>query len=191
MASTQRPEHSEDLIDSWVELHYSNQPMNPPDVIEASSSSADPQVSYTGSIEKLLIDAQRESRTPSRPQSKESSVGGSPKSPPSPSGEWPSEEWKSKQDPGTDWIWDWSSRPEALQSFENWNERFRHPGSKGRPALSVRNTNVMKKTRLFSLANLPTLILTHACTFFLGAAAVLLYMKKYCNLPAIAHATLD
>ncbi|CAL1547006.1 unnamed protein product [Lymnaea stagnalis] len=191
MASTQRPDRTDDLNDSWVELHYVQQEKGTQFVM-AESSSIDPELSYPSSMEKLLIDAQRESRTPSRPASKESSHRGSPKSPASPSGEWSGEEWRSKQDPGTDWIWDWSSRPELQQSFETMSEKFRHPGSKfGRTPLSVRNTQVMKKTRLLSWANLPTLLFTHACTFFLGAAAVFIYFKKYCNLATLAQVSLD
>ncbi|XP_059159386.1 BCL2/adenovirus E1B 19 kDa protein-interacting protein 3-like [Physella acuta] len=186
MASTQRPDRGDDLNDSWVELHYAQQQST------QGYSNMNPEVCYGSSMEKLLIDAQRESRTPSRPNSKENSYRGSPKSPASPNTEWSSEEWRTKQDPGTDWIWDWSSRPELQQSFETMSEKFRHPGSKySRTPLSVRNTQVMKKTRIFSWANLPTLILTHACTFFLGAAAVFIYFKKYCNFASIAQVALD
>jgi len=198
---------SEDL-DSWVELHYSSPPStpmvfshsSPSPPINHSLDGAEIHINDTGPslMEKLLMDAQRESRTPSRtpslgpsrvtstPGSKASSLAGSPKSPPSPTPspapEWASE--RSKEEIGSDWIWDWSSRPDAQQSFENWPERFRHPGHKGRSVLSVRNSIVMKKTRLFSWTNLPTLLFTHAATFFLGAAAVLIYVKKYCNIPA-------
>ncbi|BFY98229.1 hypothetical protein BsWGS_01269 [Bradybaena similaris] len=191
MATAQKPEKTQDLIDSWVELHYDQTSKVGVEIV-AESSSTDPAVFYTGSMEKLLIDAQRESATPSRPNSQQSSHRSSPKSPASPNSEWSNEEWHLKQDPGTDWIWDWSSRPELQQSFDNLSEKFRHPGSKvNRTPLSVRNTQVMKKTRLFSWANLPTLLLTHACTFFLGAAAVFLYFKKYCSFSGIAHVALD
>uniref|UniRef100_A0A182YU55 BCL2/adenovirus E1B 19 kDa protein-interacting protein 3 n=1 Tax=Biomphalaria glabrata TaxID=6526 RepID=A0A182YU55_BIOGL len=192
MASTQRPDRSDDLNDSWVELHYVNQDRYQP-MESSASTSTDPVVAtYMSTMEKLLIDAQRESRTPSRPNSKESSYRGSPNGPASPNTEWTNQDWKPKQEPNTDWIWDWSSRPELQQSFDNLSEKFRHPGSKvGHTPLSVRNTQVMKKTRLFSWANLPTLLLTHACTFFLGAAAVFIYFKKFCNLTTIAQITLD
>uniref|UniRef100_A0A0B7AQG1 BCL2/adenovirus E1B 19 kDa protein-interacting protein 3 n=1 Tax=Arion vulgaris TaxID=1028688 RepID=A0A0B7AQG1_9EUPU len=191
MASTQRSEKSEDLNDSWVELHCDMHGKVGSDTLPESSST-DPAVSYTDSMEKLLMDAQRESATPSRPNSNESSIRGSPKIPASPNSEWSNEEWRTKQDPGTDWIWDWSSRPELQNSFDNLSEKFRHPGSKvSRTPLSVRNTQVMKKTRLFSWANIRTLLFTHACTFVLGAAAVFLYFKRYCSFPSIAHVALD
>ncbi|KAH9500105.1 BCL2/adenovirus E1B 19 kDa protein-interacting protein 3 [Bulinus truncatus] len=160
--------------------------------VPTSSTSTDPVVTCISAMEKLLIDAQRESRTPSRPNSKDSSYRGSPNVPASPITEWPNEDWKPKQDPNTDWIWDWSSRPELQQSLDNLREKFRHPGSKvGYTPLSVRNTKVMKKARLFSWANLPTLLFTHACTFFLGAAAMFIYLKKYYNLTTIAQIALD
>lgn len=191
------------MNDSWVELHYQSSPLKSGQTVDVMSSSTDPANDITpqlplscstGSMERLLIDAQRESRTPSRPNSNQSSQGGSPKSPSSPNSEWSNDDWRSKQDPGTEWMWDWSSRPEVQQSIDSMCEKFRHPssvGSKRHSLLSVRNTRVMSKTRLFSLANLPTLLLTHACTFFLGAAAVIIYFKKYCNISAIAHASLD
>ncbi|KAK3724295.1 hypothetical protein RRG08_043292 [Elysia crispata] len=204
MASSARPDQrTDDLNDSWVELHYQSSPLKSGQPVEILSSSTDPSYDVcpalpiscsTGSMERLLIDAQRESRTPSRPNSNQSSQGGSPKSPSSPNSEWSNEEWRSKQDPGTEWMWDWSSRPEVHQSVDSMYEKFRHPsslGSKRHSPLSVRNTKAMSKTRLFSLANLPTLLLTHACTFFLGAAAVIIYFKKYCNISAIAQASLD
>ncbi|GFO40847.1 Bcl2/adenovirus e1b 19 kda protein-interacting protein 3 [Plakobranchus ocellatus] len=205
MASAPRPEQrGDDLNDSWVELHYQASPLKSSQAGEIASSSTDPSHDVlnsdlpiscsTGSMERLLIDAQRESRTPSRPNSNQSSQGGSPKSPASPNSEWSNEEWRSKQDPGTEWMWDWSSRPEMQQSLDSMCEKFRHPGSVGgkrHTPMSVRNSKVMNKTRIFSLANLPTLLLTHACTFFLGAAAVIIYFKKYCNISAIAQASLD
>ncbi|GFS13069.1 histone-lysine N-methyltransferase SETMAR [Elysia marginata] len=186
MASAARPDQkADDLNDSWVELHYQSSPLKSAgQPVETMSSSTDPVCDIitpqlplscsTGSMERLLIDAQRESRTPSRPNSNQSSQGGSPKSPSSPNSEWSNDDWRSKQDPGTEWMWDWSSRPEVQQSVDSMCEKFRHPGSLGskrHSPLSVRNTKVMSKTGVFSLANLPTLLLTHACTFFLGAAA--------------------
>ncbi|XP_071089608.1 BCL2/adenovirus E1B 19 kDa protein-interacting protein 3-like [Haliotis cracherodii] len=180
MASTQRPDQSEDLNDSWVELQ--NQAM--------AAGEPVPSV-YNGNLEKLLIEAQRESRTPSRPNSKESSARGSPKSPHSPNSEWAASDWRSRtEDPGTDWIWDWSSRPEVMQPGD-WNGKFRHPTAKPRRhIMSMRNTKVMKKG-VFNLENLPTLLLTHAATFFLGAAVMFMYIKKYCNLAVIAPPTMD
>ncbi|BFZ01347.1 hypothetical protein BsWGS_04386 [Bradybaena similaris] len=143
-------------------------------------------------MEKLLIDAQRESNTPSRPNSNESSHKGSPKCPASPSNEWPNDEWRTKQDLGTDLIWDWSSRPEVQQSIVKLSEKCRNPGSKlSHVPVCVRNVQVTKKTKLFSWTNLPTLFLTHACTFFLGTAVVFIYLRRYYSLNGIAQVALD
>lgn len=60
------------ISDSWVELHYDQTSKVGVEIV-AESSSTDPAVFYTGSMEKLLIDAQRESATPSRPNSQQSS----------------------------------------------------------------------------------------------------------------------
>jgi len=260
---------TEDLNDSWVELHFNKNNMadtsndsstdvqtdlladaqadtqtdsrthsqthSLADLLTQPDNQADwqrtvdtpqtePQVClYSGPslMEKLLMDAQRESRNPScaqsreqscnvsrvqsrdpstnvsrttsRPHSKASSLGGSsPKSPPSPTSsphpEW-SAEWRSRE-PGTEWIWDWSSRPEIVQSFENIEDRFRHPMKKKRPILSMRNSDILRKSSIFSWANLPTLLFTHAASFFFGAAVVIIYVKKYCSLPAITPASL-
>uniref|UniRef100_K1RL95 BCL2/adenovirus E1B 19 kDa protein-interacting protein 3 n=1 Tax=Magallana gigas TaxID=29159 RepID=K1RL95_MAGGI len=108
-------------------------------------------------VEKLLIEAQKESRSPSRANSKESSAQGSPKSPHS-----PNNELQESRDPGTEWIWDWSSRPEANPPLE-WKERFK------RPATSVRNTRVMK-TMFFSWENLPYIVCSSTIAFISGAA---------------------
>ncbi|PVD30193.1 hypothetical protein C0Q70_09455 [Pomacea canaliculata] len=168
---------------SWVELQTATPPAEP--TIETPHPSI-----YNGSLEKLLIEAQRESRTPSHANSKESSARGSPKSPHSPNSEWSTGDWKTKEDPGTDWIWDWSSGPE-VQPQGDWNGKFRHPISKPRRTpLSIRKSPVMK-TNIFHLENLSTLLLTHACTFFLGAAVMFIYLKKYCNLAAVVPSSLD
>ncbi|ESO94689.1 hypothetical protein LOTGIDRAFT_205439 [Lottia gigantea] len=175
MASLSKQDNSDDLNESWVELQQNS-----------LSTQIDPELprsqsAYNGNFEKLLQEAQRESRTPSRPNSKESSTRTSPKNPGSPTNEWVSGSWREKQDPGTDWIWDWSSRPEILPNSD-WNGKFKHPGAKPiKHTLSVRHSKAMKKGGIFNFENIPTLLLTHACTFFLGAAVMFVYVKKYCT----------
>uniref|UniRef100_A0A0B7BP30 BCL2/adenovirus E1B 19 kDa protein-interacting protein 3 n=1 Tax=Arion vulgaris TaxID=1028688 RepID=A0A0B7BP30_9EUPU len=184
-------EKSENLIDSWVELSCDQHGNVEKDTVPELSNIG-LAVSYISSMEKLLIDAQRESATTSMLNSNKTSHQGSPKSPASPNNEWSSEEWRSTQNPGTDWIWDWSSRPEVQQSFDNLSDRFRHPGRKVCcTPFTAPNSHVLKRTQLFSWANLPTLLFTHACTFVLGAAAVFIYFKKYCSFSGIAHIALD
>ncbi|KAI0222302.1 BCL2/adenovirus E1B 19 kDa protein-interacting protein 3 [Lamellibrachia satsuma] len=208
MASLQGSETREEVLnDSWVELHF-QQNRTPPNDNQGMFKSI--SVSNT-QMEKLLLEAQRESssRTSSRGGSQLSShVGsnpssrGSPRSPHSPVTEMAPtvpahtlglgeistlQDCKGLREEGNnDWIWDWSSRPEVAPPSE-WSGRFKHPS---RHKLSVRNTRVMRAGP-FSLENLPALLFTHACTFFLGAAAMLFYLKKYCNWATVARQTIN
>ncbi|KAL5022021.1 hypothetical protein ScPMuIL_001176 [Solemya velum] len=180
MATTQKTEPPEDLHDSWVELHYQTNGQN------SQADPVMPQTIYNGTLEKLLIEAQKESRTPSIANSKESSARGSPKSPHSPNNETAGGDTVTvDRDPGTDWIWDWSSRPEIQQSSDF--GRFKHPR---KSKLSIRNTRVMK-AGIFRIENIPTLLLSHACTFFLGAAVMFMYIKKYCSWAVVTTSTID
>lgn len=175
MADNEALDINDDLNGSWVELYH--QPV-PSDTVTESI--------HNGSMEKLLIEAQQESRTPSRPNSTVSSNRGSPKLPTSPK-EWVNTEIPQPEPIGTDWIWDWSSRPEIIQHGE-WSGQYKHPR---RYRLSVRNTKVMRDG-IFCMENLPTLLISHACSFVLGAAVMFMYLKKYCNWAAvITHHTLD
>merc|ERR1712126_11910 len=125
-------------------------------------------------MEKLLMEAQRES---SRSSSRNTSVASSRGSPHSPNNEWAGEGAQGQAPPTiqtADWIWDWSSRPESMPP-SGYERGFKHPR---RSRLSVRNTGVMRSGP-FSLENLPALLVTHACTFFMGAAVMLIYLKKY------------
>ncbi|XP_011445562.1 BCL2/adenovirus E1B 19 kDa protein-interacting protein 3-like [Crassostrea angulata] len=145
----------EDFQDSWVDLESSGNSTGALHSIHNGNSE----------VEKLLIEAQKESRSPSRANSKESSAQGSPKSPHS-----PNNELQESRDPGTEWIWDWSSRPEANPPLE-WKERFK------RPATSVRNTRVMK-TMFFSWENLPYIVCSSTIAFISGAAMMFLIMRR-------------
>lgn len=171
--------------EAWVELHLQHT------TTVTEPSIWIPQESiHDGSLEKLLIDAQHESCAASRTNSKEPSAGGSPRSSHSPSTEWSIGEWQTKQDPGTDWIWDWSSGPE-VQPMSDWGHKFRHPIGKPRfPSARIpKSTNT--KPSFFHLDNLPTLLLTHACTFVFGAALMFIYLKKYCNWNVVVPQSLE
>ncbi|CAN8003314.1 unnamed protein product [Ixodes hexagonus] len=88
-----------------------------------------------------------------------------PKSPHSPSNETVSFvlNKEDKQIP-TDWIWDWSSRPDQ-QPPKDW--KFRHPGVVGnrkRPVLSLRGSRIIRLADIF-----PLLLLSNLLSVLLGA----------------------
>lgn len=179
MSSSQATQSKDNLQDSWVELHYLNgKHGNRQNGATNSQEPESSQVIYPENIEKLLIEAQKESRTPSRNSSRDTSARGSPKSPHSPSNELATNG-QDEREPVTDWIWDWSSRPEMIPPSD-FNGKFKHPIMR-KNKLSVRNTPVMRSGifRVFSLENLPVLLLSHACAVFLGAAGLFIYLKKF------------
>lgn len=140
------------LNESWVELYYG----------ASSSDRATPPLSGNAHIlEKLLLEAQRESNASSARGS------GSPKSPKSPHS--PCNETltfvlnkEEKQIP-TDWVWDWSSRPDQ-QPPKDW--KFRHPsnGNRKRPTLSLRGSRIIRLADIF-----PVLLLSNLLSLLLGA----------------------
>ncbi|GAB1604930.1 BCL2/adenovirus E1B 19 kDa protein-interacting protein 3-like [Argonauta hians] len=177
MADNQFSSLDDDLTGSWVEL--SHQPL-PADSDTISESI------HNGNMEKLLMEAQLESSSTSQANSTVSSKRGSPRMSNSPK-EWATSEVSQGESLGTDWIWDWSSRPE-LQPVGDLSGYFKHPS---RHRLSVRNPKVLRNG-VFCMENLPTLLISHACSFVLGAAVMFMYLKKYCNWAAvIAHHALD
>ncbi|KAG8517506.1 BCL2/adenovirus E1B 19 kDa protein-interacting protein 3 [Galemys pyrenaicus] len=161
---------------SWVELHFS------------SSGGAPASVSvYSGDMEKILLDAQHES---GRSSSKSSHCDSPPRSQTPQDTARASEvdahslgeknssqseedylerrrEVESILKKNSDWIWDWSSRPENVPPKEL---LLRHP--KRTPTLSMRNTSVMKKGGVFSAeflkVFLPSLLLSHLLAIGLG-----------------------
>lgn len=75
---------------------------------------------------------------------------------------------------GGNWVWDWSSRPEAVPPS---SLPFKHRAAK-KHRLSIRNTGIMRGI-VFSLENLPLLVFTHACSFALGAASTAYYLRRF------------
>ncbi|XP_033633280.1 BCL2/adenovirus E1B 19 kDa protein-interacting protein 3-like [Asterias rubens] len=170
MATNSPRRHGEEsLNDSWVVFNQEGGDGNRPHSI------------YNGNMEKLLMEAQRESRSTSRG----SSQGGSPKGPPSPNGSGansaPGSTYSNGSDRsqtapllpgsstavghGTEWIWDWSSRPEPLPPKEF---RFKHPDH---TRLSIRKSKAMKSNFLSAevlSVFIPSLILTNLLTLGLG-----------------------
>ncbi|CAH1784000.1 unnamed protein product [Owenia fusiformis] len=208
MASTHKEEKEDTLnvSDSWVQLTLQD---NPDD-----TSTIPPLSIHNGEMERLLGEAQREwsrsssrvtscnpsntpsnapSNAPSNTSSHRSSPRASPKSPHSPVNELSSSDFSTIQENQElqntvkDWIWDWSSRPEAHPPSDM-SAMFKHPVKKHK--LSIRNTRVMRSGP-FCLENLPTLLMSHACTFFLGAAAMFIYLRRYCNLAVTAPVISD
>ncbi|XP_052832155.1 BCL2/adenovirus E1B 19 kDa protein-interacting protein 3-like [Octopus bimaculoides] len=177
MADNQFSELDDDLTGSWVELCHQSLPADTDTFSESI---------HNGNMEKLLMEAQQESCSSSQANSAVSSNRGSPKISNSPK-EWATHEMSQGESVGTDWIWDWSSRPE-IQPVGDLSGYFKHPR---RHRLSVRNTKVLRNG-VFCMENLPTLLISHACSFVLGAAVMFMYLKKYCNWAAvIAHHALD
>ncbi|TKC46899.1 hypothetical protein EI555_006769, partial [Monodon monoceros] len=166
---------------SWVELHFGS---------NGSGSSAPDSVSiYNGDMEKILLDAQRES---GRSSSRSSHCDSPPRSQTPQDTNRASEidthslgeknssqseedymerrkEVESILKKNSDWIWDWSSRPENVPPTKEFL-LFKRP--KRAPTLSMRNTSVMKKGGIFSAeflkVFLPSLLLSHLLAIGLG-----------------------
>uniref|UniRef100_A0A2K6FMC2 BCL2 interacting protein 3 n=1 Tax=Propithecus coquereli TaxID=379532 RepID=A0A2K6FMC2_PROCO len=164
---------------SWVELHFSS---------SGNGGGVPASVSvYNGDMEKILLDAQHES---GRSSSKSSHCDSPPRSQTPQDINRASEtdthsigeknssqseedyierrkEVESILKKNSDWIWDWSSRPENIPPKEF---LFKHP--KRTATLSMRNTSVMKKGGIFSAeflkVFLPSLLLSHLLAIGLG-----------------------
>uniref|UniRef100_A0A8C0IY82 BCL2 interacting protein 3 n=1 Tax=Chelonoidis abingdonii TaxID=106734 RepID=A0A8C0IY82_CHEAB len=181
-----------DEAGSWVELHFSSNGNGNPVQPTSQEQVPDSISIYNGDMEKILLDAQHES---GRSSSRESSRCDSPPRSQTPqdinrasevethsSGEKNSSQ--SEEDflerrkeierllqQNSDWIWDWSSRPENIPPKEF---LFKHP--KRTASLSMRNTSVMKKGGIFSAeflkVFLPSLLLSHLLAIGLGLSTV-------------------
>uniref|UniRef100_A0A8C0QJM8 BCL2 interacting protein 3 n=1 Tax=Chelonoidis abingdonii TaxID=106734 RepID=A0A8C0QJM8_CHEAB len=185
-------QHANIVSGSWVELHFSSNGNGNPVQPTSQEQVPDSISIYNGDMEKILLDAQHES---GRSSSRESSRCDSPPRSQTPqdinrasevethsSGEKNSSQ--SEEDflerrkeierllqQNSDWIWDWSSRPENIPPKEF---LFKHP--KRTASLSMRNTSVMKKGGIFSAeflkVFLPSLLLSHLLAIGLGLSTV-------------------
>ncbi|XP_073402484.1 BCL2/adenovirus E1B 19 kDa protein-interacting protein 3 [Dendrobates tinctorius] len=178
----------EPLQGSWVELHFTNNGHGGVPTVGGQEQVPASISIHNGDMEKILLDAQHESgRSSSResshcdspprsqtPQSiqrlSDSDTHGSKEKSSSQSDEDYIERRKELENllkKNSDWIWDWSSRPENIPPKEF---AFRHP--KRSAALSMRNTSVMKKGGIFSAeflkVFLPSLLLSHLLAIGLG-----------------------
>ncbi|KAM6900985.1 BCL2/adenovirus E1B 19 kDa protein-interacting protein 3 [Lycodopsis pacificus] len=164
LSGSQTPEDG--LYGSWVELE---------ELITAASrreSPAGPQDSVSsslqGELERILLEAQLECERSRDSPTQE----GTPRSTgsPRPSSEHDSDcitiQEEAERRVDTDWVWDWSSRPENMPPKEF---VFQHP--KQQSSLSVRKTEVMKR-RIFSsdvfLILVPALLASHLLTLGVG-----------------------
>ncbi|XP_031760919.1 BCL2/adenovirus E1B 19 kDa protein-interacting protein 3 isoform X1 [Xenopus tropicalis] len=177
----------EHLQGSWVELHFSNNGNFPTTQLMGQDQGPASISIHNGDMEKILLDAQHESgrsssresshcdspprsQTPSIQRCSESDTSGSKEKSSSQSEEDYIERRKELENllkKNSDWIWDWSSRPENIPPKEF---LFKHP--KRSSALSMRNTSVMKKGGIFSAeflkVFLPSLLLSHLLAIGLG-----------------------
>ncbi|CAD5123449.1 DgyrCDS11795 [Dimorphilus gyrociliatus] len=160
MSTLERTESKESqLNDSWVEVGSSR----------GSTPPLFPRINMTNEqMEKMLLEAQKELSRHTSINASTISSRTSPKSPHSPVSD-PTQTKTVQEFENSDWIWDWSSRPEIKPpSSDIQSNKYKHfprseTGKSKRHGLSVRNTGI--------ISNLPALLFTHAATFILGAAA--------------------
>ncbi|XP_018901501.2 BCL2/adenovirus E1B 19 kDa protein-interacting protein 3 [Bemisia tabaci] len=190
MSSTSKNLIEESLGESWVEL--SNPITTLPDrVTPLPFASGDEYI-------RLLREAQKESNQSSArvslASSRKTTPRGSPKSPPnSPNTELSTDEdlkgvfinysYKDGEFTAndTDWIWNWSSRPDSLPP-KDW--KFKHPKKK---IYTIRHAKVGKNS-LFSKEVLYTLFLTNFISLLLGTGIGMWLNRRSLMLPQI---TLD
>nr|XP_033796692.1 BCL2/adenovirus E1B 19 kDa protein-interacting protein 3 [Geotrypetes seraphini] len=176
----------ENLQGSWVELYFNGNGSSMQNMGQGQEQVPASASMYNGDMEKILLDAQHES---GRSSSRESSRCDSPPRSQTPQSIQRSTESDSSKDKSgsqseedyierrkelenilkknSDWIWDWSSRPENIPPKEF---LFKHP--KRSATLSMRNTSVMKKGGIFSAeflkVFLPSLLLSHLLAIGFG-----------------------
>uniref|UniRef100_A0A336KF54 CSON009058 protein n=1 Tax=Culicoides sonorensis TaxID=179676 RepID=A0A336KF54_CULSO len=178
--------------ESWIEVTpaaASTIPKTPDRVTPLPFSSGEEYL-------RLLREAQKESNQSSRvvslASSRRDSPKGSPKSPPnSPNTELCTEDefkgvyinyWNKDGDlvrsnsHDTDWVWEWSSRPDQLPP-KDW--KFEHPKRDNKPGYSIRLARVGKNS-LFSREVIYSLLLTNVISAILGVGiGVWLSRKGY------------
>ncbi|XP_069755724.1 BCL2/adenovirus E1B 19 kDa protein-interacting protein 3 isoform X1 [Narcine bancroftii] len=192
--SERQSHQDEGLQGSWVELHYSNSMQN-----GGQEQVPAPTSLLNGEMERILLDAQRESGrtssrgsshcdspprslTPHQPRSEidAHSIGEKNSSQSEEDYLERKKEVENIMKKNADWIWDWSSRPENIPPKEF---QFKHPKHSG--TLSMRNTGVMKKGGIFSAeflkVFLPSLLISHILAVGLG-----IYIGRRISAPSSA-----
>ncbi|KAK5851568.1 hypothetical protein PBY51_023114 [Eleginops maclovinus] len=160
---SQSPEDG--LYGSWVELEELMAAVSSRDSLTGQDSLSS---SLQGELERILLEAQLEcERSRDSPPQE-----GTPPSPgsPRPSSEHDSDcitiQEEADRRGDTDWVWDWSSRPENMPPKEF---VFQHPKQQG--SFSVRKTEVMKRGIFSSdvlLILIPSLLASHLLTLGVG-----------------------
>ncbi|KAK0150592.1 BCL2/adenovirus E1B protein-interacting protein 3 [Merluccius polli] len=155
------------LYGSWVEVEELMVAVSRRESLtgpQDSSSSA-----LQGELERILLEAQLECEryrdSPPQGASPPQSTG-SPRPPSDPDSDCITIQEETDRRVDTDWVWDWSSRPEnvPLKEFV-----FQHPKQQG--SLSVRKTDVMKRGIFSSdvlLILIPSLLASHLLTLGIG-----------------------
>lgn len=169
-------EGHEGLSDSWIEMQ-----LTPLASRKGSSSDLDHSAA---TLEKLLKDAQREhlSSSPVLSLASHASSHHSPKELLSPSSESPihvpipGQRVLSEQQI-TEWMWDWSSRPENIPPCDF--GQLKHPDKPLDVARDKERGRHSEMVGLWSMPLMTTLLVTHACTFTVGAALMLLLVRRY------------
>lgn len=191
MTSTPKSTNEDVLGESWVELGAQSTSSHTPDRVTPLPFGSGEE--YL----RLLREAQRESNQSSArvsvASSRRDSPRDSPKSPPnSPNTELSTDEdlkgvyinycYKDGDfmnvDRSTDWIWDWSSRPDQVPP-KDW--KFKHPKRK---TYSIRHAKVGKNS-LFSKEVLYTLFLTNFISLLLGTGVGVWLSRRGVYLPHI------
>lgn len=197
-SSSTNDSKQESLSESWIDFTRTQaaaQAEVPIGELTASSSSPVKMTPVSSTaLEKLLLEAQRESSYASSRIESLTSSRASPRGQHSPTNDQPTNSLQlddprlpleidenNDEEVAGKWVWDWSSRPEVVPPS---CLQFKHPVTM-KHSLSIRNTRIMRGI-VFSLENLPLLIVTHACSFLLGAASMVFYLKKFSHWPAAA-----
>lgn len=181
MTTTPTKASEELLSDSWIE--FSNNGIRSPGRVTPLP------FSFGDEYLRLLREAQRESNQSSRvvslTSSRRDTPKESPKSPPnSPNltedelrgvyiNYWNKDAGEHVNFQNTDWIWEWSSRPDQFPPKMGWN--FQHP--RRRPGYSMRLARVGKNS-LFSREVLYSLLLTNFLSLIIGAGVGVWFSKR-------------
>uniref|UniRef100_A0A3Q3GX43 Zgc:73226 n=1 Tax=Labrus bergylta TaxID=56723 RepID=A0A3Q3GX43_9LABR len=160
LSGSQTPEDG--LYGSWVELEELIAAVSRRESLTGSQDSI--SSALQGELERILLEAQLECERSrdSPPQAVTPQSTGSPRA----TSEHDSDYEEVERRGDTDWVWDWSSRPENMPPKEF---VFQHP--KQQSSLSVRKSEVMKRG-LFSSDVLlllgPSLLASHLLTLGVG-----------------------